>query len=154
VSAAEQAHTLVQRYRGRLRWTQALVIACSEHDGVSLDPYRPDDAAVICRAETLALQGTPVRAAIQTAREELAAPHRGQAARQVGPLGCELPVAPASPVCGEPTHTSLWGARDGSWRCERCNPPHFQGEVIATAPAEEPPTRPNTAAHTPRRGTA
>jgi hypothetical protein len=73
VSAAEHAHALLSRYRGRLRWTQALVVACSDRDGVPLDPYRPEDAAVICRAETLALTGTPIRVAIQTAREELAA---------------------------------------------------------------------------------
>jgi hypothetical protein len=156
VSAAEQAHTLVQRYRGRLRWTQALVIACSEHDGVSLDPYRPDDAAMICRAETLALSGTPIRAAIQIAREEHAESRREHTgrARWVSPFGRVLPAAPAAAVCGESTHASLWAGRDGSCRCATCEPPRFDAEVIATAEAEEPPTGPNTAADKSGKGTA
>ena len=27
------------------------------------------------------------------------------------------------------THGELWLAPDGVWRCERCTPPHFPGEV-------------------------
>jgi hypothetical protein len=135
VSAAEHAQALLARHRGRLRWTQALVIACAEHDSVPLDLYRPDDAAVICRAEKLALGGTPIRVAIQTAREELKASRLGQSAHavcRVVPFGRELRAAPASAVCGEPTHTGLWGARDGNG----------------------PTTRPHIAARTPWRGTA
>lgn len=27
------------------------------------------------------------------------------------------------------THGELWLAPDGQWRCERCEPPHFDAEV-------------------------
>jgi len=38
------------------------------------------------------------------------------------------------PSCG---HGELWLARDGWWRCTRCDPPHFAGEVVGEQTREE-----------------
>ena len=56
-----------------------------------------------------------------------------QPCRNGGPpgYGQALPEAPRGAVCGEPTKTKLWGARDGQWRCNVCEPPRFAGEIVA-----------------------
>lgn len=51
---------------------QAIVLAFAELAGAPLDPWSLDDAAVVCRAETLILDGLGVADAVATAREELA----------------------------------------------------------------------------------
>lgn len=51
---------------------QAIVLAFAELAGTPLDPWNLDDAAVVCRAETLIHDGLGVRDAIATARKELA----------------------------------------------------------------------------------
>src|SRR6185503_8978250 len=73
MSAASQVEGMRARYRHAVTDMQALILIAAGRDGAPLDPSVFEDAAVICRGETLALAGTPIRDAIHTARKELAA---------------------------------------------------------------------------------
>ena len=48
-----------------------------------------------------------------------------------------------TPVCG---HTDLWTARDGNTRCQTCDPPRYQGEIVNTtrSPISTEPTEGTT----------
>ena len=140
---AEQLVAVRAGYPGAaLRDMQAVILLGADRDGARLDPFDPDDAAIILHAETLALDGTPIRSAIAAGHEALAASRRGtRGARPRGDgirqgYAHELPPPPTHPLCDDLGHRRLWGARDGCWRCAACEPLRFPGEVVATAEAE------------------
>lgn len=139
---SEQIEATLVLYRGAVTRMQAVILIAAERDSAPLDLHVPRDAAVLLRAEELALAETRVRAAIAHARDELQRSN-GAVSQDTSPNGgphsffnLALPPLPKRDLCTQLEHTKIWGARDGVWRCASCEPPCFTGEVVAQTEVE------------------